>query len=171
MRLGYARQLVQTVERVVARLEHLPTGTLTRRPGPGRWSIKEIVGHLVDSASNNHQRFVRARWQKDLIFPTYDQEGWVVAQEYQEAPWPELLALWRTYNLHLARVMDTTPDVLRLREHRRHNFDQVAFRSIPPDQPATLDYFMRDYVEHLEHHVRQIEELLPASGKDSQPRP
>ena len=110
---------------------------------------------------------MRARWQDELIFPTYDQEAWVVAQEYQEAPWPDLLALWRSYNLHLARIMDTTPDILRLREHRRHNLDQVAFRPVSPDESATLDYFMRDYVEHLQHHVRQIEALLPPSTRTS----
>ena len=165
MALEYATDLVRTVRQLTGRLEHLPTETLTRRPRPGGWSIKEIIGHLVDSASNNHQRFVRARLQDDLVFPPYDQEEWVVGQAHQEASWPVLLTLWRTFNEHLAHVMENTPDTLRLRQHRRHNFDRIAFRAVPTDQPATLDYLMRDYVEHLHHHVRQIEELLPVAER------
>lgn len=130
-----------------------------RRPARGKWSAKEIVGHLIDSASNNHQRFVRALFQDDLVFAGYDQDAWVSAQRYQEAPWPALVELWRAYNRHLARVMAATPEATRLRPHRRHTFDQIAWQTVPEDEPATLDYFMRDYVAHLRHHLGQI---LPA---------
>ena len=127
-----------------------------RRPAPGKWSPKEIVCHLIDSASNNHQRFVRAQFQDNLVFAGYDQDGWVAAQHYQDAAWPALVELWRAYNLHLARVMAATPEATRLRMHRRHNFHQIAWQTVPEDEPATLDYFMRDYVDHLRHHLRQI---------------
>lgn len=127
-----------------------------RRPGPGKWSPREIVGHLVDSASNNHQRFLRAQWQDDLVFQGYAQEAWVAAQRYQEAPWHELVTLWAHFNRHLARVMEAVPVEIRNRPHRRHNLHLLAWKPVPEHEPATLDYFMRDYVRHLEHHVRQI---------------
>jgi hypothetical protein len=65
---------------------------------PGGWSPKQVVGHLVDSASNNHQRFVRAVIQGSLEFPGYDQEGSVRVAAAQEMPWPLLIALWASYN-------------------------------------------------------------------------
>ena len=136
------------------------TAAAWRPPGTGRWSAKEVVGHLVDSAANNHQRFVRARWQEDLVFAGYDQEAWVAAQRYQEAPWPELVTLWRDYNRHLARVMASVPPDVAARPRRRHNLHEIAWRTVPADEPATLDYFMRDYVGHLQHHLRQIRRLL-----------
>lgn len=126
-----------------------------RRPAPGKWSRKEIVGHLVDSAANNHQRFVRARFQEDLVFPGYDQNAWVAAQRYQGAGWTDLVALWRTYNLHLARVMETTPEAELARPRRRHNLHEIAWRTVPAAEPATLEYFMRDYAGHMEHHLAQ----------------
>ena len=131
-----------------------------RRPAAGKWSAREIVGHLIDSASNNHQRFVRARWQDDLIFNGYDQEAWVDAQGYQQAPWPELLALWAGYNRHLARVMASVPGAVRTAPHTRHNFDRLAYRPVPAGEPSTLEYFMDDYVRHMEHHLRQIRALV-----------
>src|SRR5690606_20499148 len=127
-----------------------------RRPGPGKWSPKEIIGHLIDSASNNHQRFVRARWQDELIFPGYAQDDWVAAQAYQDVPWQDLLDLWRLYSLHLARAMETTPAEVRVREYTRHNLHQIAWQPVPEDTPTTLDYFMRDYVGHLQQHLHQI---------------
>ena len=153
------------VERSTEALLAISEADSARRPAPGKWSPKEIVGHLIDSASNNHQRFVRAPFKDDLIFPGYDQEAWVAAQRYQEAPWPALVELWRAFNLHLARVMAATPEAARLREHRRHNFHQIAWQTVPEDEPTTLDYFMRDYVTHLRHHLGPI----LGSAQDSAP--
>ncbi len=158
--LDYADDLRRTVGRVSASLAALPEDVVRRRPADGKWSVKEIVGHLVDSASNNHQRFVRARFQEDLVFPGYAQDDWVAAQRYQDAPWKGLLDLWREYNLHIARVMETTPDEVRVRERHRHNLHHLASCPVPEDRPATLDYFMRDYVDHLHHHLRQISALI-----------
>src|SRR5689334_19046180 len=67
----------------------------------GRWSKKEILGHLIDSASNNHQRFVRAQLAPHVDFPPYEQNRWVAAQRYAEEPWPDLVNLWLLYNRHL----------------------------------------------------------------------
>lgn len=156
----YARDLADTVNRAAERLAGVALETVSHRPAPGSWSIREIVGHLVDSASNNHQRFVRARWQDDLVFPSYEQDRWVEAQRYQDAPWPDLLALWRTFNLHIARVMALTPPAIRMKPHHRHNLDVLAWQPVPAGQPATLDGFMRDYVGHLHHHLAQIDAIL-----------
>jgi DinB superfamily len=151
--------LVRTVIEASATLAALPEAVTRRRPAPGKWSIKEILGHLVDSAANNHQRFVRAQFQDDLIFQGYAQDGWVAAERYQDAPWEGLVTLWREYNLHLARVMAAVPEAVRMRAHTRHNLHELAWQPVPADRPATLDYFMRDYVGHLHHHLRQIADL------------
>ena len=126
---------------------------------PGKWSRKEIIGHLIDSAANNHARFVRAQRTDHLVFEGYDPDAWVHAQRYNELPWADLVALWRQYNLHLASVMASADPEASDRPRQRHNLDQVAFRRISRDEPATLTYFMRDYVAHLEHHLRQALDL------------
>jgi DinB family protein len=152
----YAIELVDIVDRVTPRLLDISDEGSARRPAPGKWSPREIVGHLVDSASNNHQRFVRAQWQDDLVVQGYAQDGWVAAQRYQDAPWTEIVMLWAHFNRHLARVMEAVPDEIRLRPRHRHNLHQMAWQPVLETEPATLDYFMRDYVGHLKHHVRQI---------------
>ena len=157
--VDYVEDLKHTVTSAAAALAVVSNDVAARRPAPGKWSAKEIVGHLVDSAANNHQRFVRAQFQDDLIFPGYAQDDWVAAQGYQDAPWDALLALWREYNLHLARVIERMPDEVRFRVRLRHNLHQLASRAVPEHESTTLDYFMRDYVGHLHHHLRQIREL------------
>lgn len=124
------------------------------RPMPGKWSPREIIGHLIDSASNNHQRFVRAAGMADLVFTGYDQDGWVELQRYQDVPWNDLLDLWVAFNRHIARVMDAVPEAVRSRVHTHHNLEQVAFRV--EEAVPTLEWFMLDYVAHLEHHLRQV---------------
>jgi hypothetical protein len=165
---GYAMDLADTVTRTALRLRDVADAEAARRPSPGKWSAKEIIGHLIDSAANNHQRFVRAQWQDDLIFAGYRQDEWVASQHYQAAPWGELLDLWVSYNRHIARVMAVIPAAVRMKEHRRHNLDQLAWTPLTTDVPGTLDYFMRDYVGHLHHHLKQIEALhLRGAGRAS----
>jgi hypothetical protein len=156
----HADELRRTVVQTATVLRRASTETAARPPGPGKWSAKQIVGHLIDSASNNHQRFIRAHFRTDLCFDGYDQDAWVELQHYQDADWPELIALWESFNLHLARVMEQIPDEVRFAARSRHNLDRLAFRPVPPEEPTTLDYFMQDYVEHLKHHLRQIDTAL-----------
>lgn len=131
-----------------------------RQPAPGKWSPKEILGHLVDSASNNHQRFVRAQFQDHLIFPGYQQDAWVNVQHYRISKWTDLVELWALFNLHLAQVIDHVPDIIRNHPHEEHNLNHIAWKTVPEEEPATLEYFMADYVDHLEHHLRQIWEII-----------
>ena len=160
--MDYSDDLSRTVTDRRVSLRHISDANAARKPTPAVWSAKEIIGHLIDSASNNHQRFVRARWMDNLVFDGYEQDGWVSAQRYQDADWHELIDLWALYNRHLARVMENVPDAVRLRVHTRHNLDARAWTTVPADQPTTLEYFMRDYVGHLPHHLRQLDaQALP----------
>jgi hypothetical protein len=152
--------LREAIGSVTPRLLALSEAEASRRPAPGKWSPKQVIGHLIDSASNNHQRFVRAGFTEDLVFPGYQQEAWVEAQRYGSAPWAELVGLWSNFNLHLARVIEATPVEVRQRPRARHNLHELAWKAVPQNEPATLEYFMRDYVDHLEHHIAQI--LPPA---------
>ena len=129
----------------------LPNETIEMRPNPGDWSVKEIVGHLVDSASNNHQRIVRLQVADGLIFPDYSQDNnaWVSIQSYQAAPWDDLLALWRYFNLHLARVIRTV------------NADCIDhIWVVDEDTAITLGELMVDYLRHLRDHLLQIGERI-----------
>lgn len=150
-----AARLRRDLLEAAPRLRALSESEAERRPAPGKWSPKEVLGHLVDSASNNHQRFVRARFQEDLVFPGYEQDDWVAAERWQERPWSEIVELWRLFNLHLAHVIECTPGAIARRAHTRHNLHERAWRAIDPLEPATLAWFEEDYVLHLEHHLAQ----------------
>jgi hypothetical protein len=149
-------QLRRAVTDATPQLVAITDAKASQPRSPGKWSRKQIVGHLIDSASNNHERFVRAQFTDDLLCPTYDQDAWVTVQRYGDAPWAELVALWSHFNLQLARVIEAMPAEVRSRPRHRHNLDRVAFRALAPGEPATLEFFMRDYVVHLEHHLGQI---------------
>jgi len=157
---AHARTLDTTTHDVARWLATLSESVVAWRPSATAWSIKEIIGHLIDSAAHNHQRFVRAELQADLVFPGYDQDDWVRAQAYHSAPWGPLLTLWQSYNLHLARVMATMPASIRERRRETHNFHQIGFRSFSADRPVTLDDLMEDYVLHLEHHLAQVRDRV-----------
>jgi hypothetical protein len=157
---GYVLQLESTTRDAARWLAELPDAVTMWKPAPTAWCIKEIIGHLVDSAANNHHRFVRAGEQDDLVFPGYEQDRWVRVQRYDRAPWNELVTLWATYNQHLARVMATVPADVRERRHNRHNLDQIGWRPFSAEQPATLDDLMHDYVLHLEHHLAQVRDRV-----------
>lgn len=160
---GRLRNAVAEAEPLLRAISELDSA---QHPAPGKWSPRQIIGHLIDSASNNHQRFVRAVWQEDLVFAGYEQEGWVELQRYQDTAWSELLTLWSAFNRHLATVMTAVPPAVRTRVHTRHNLDEIATRAPATTAQQTLEYFMADYVDHLELHLRQIlgPEWMPAGA-------
>ena len=152
----FIKEFKETIKSAAARLLALSESQSEIHPVPGKWSPKEIIGHLIDSAANNHRRFVLAQLQEDLIFPGYEQDRWVAAQDYQSASWPSLVQLWKLYNLHIAHLVSRIPEDILLKPRRKHNLQEIAWEAVPPDQPATLDYFIRDYFNHMQHHLRQI---------------
>jgi len=120
-----------------------------RRVDAKTWSPKEVLGHLIDSAANNHQRFVRAQQADALMLPGYEQNHWVESQGYQDADWPHLVALWTHLNLHLADVISRIPPA------------KYAVQCVIGDsEPLTLEVLVIDYLQHLKHHIAQIRERL-----------
>ena len=112
--------------------------------GEGKWSRKEVLGHLVDSAANNHQRFVRGQAGEPLDRTGYAQEHWVRAQGWGERSWADVVALWSAYNRHLAHVIARIPE------------ERAGTRVRVGDQDWTLGDIARDYVAHLRHHLDQV---------------
>lgn len=133
----------------------------------GKWSPKEILGHLIDSAANNHQRFVRAQFTDDLVFAGYEQVEWVDVQRYQDELWRDLVQLWHLYNRHIVHIIEVTPAEQRTKQRTKHNLHQIASDLLQEDEPVTLEWFMRDYLDHMKKHLGQIFESVPASQTSS----
>jgi hypothetical protein len=112
---------------------------------PDGWTRKQIVGHLLDSCTNNRQRFVRAAIDGAYIGPFYDQEGWVVAHGYAAQDWETLLRWWRTEHEILGAVVD------RIREERLG-----VPCTVGTDKPVTLRFLIEDYIAHQRHHFAQL---------------
>ncbi len=142
-------ELIELVDFFAARLQLLDDATVRHRPSRDQWAIIEVVGHLVDSAANNHQRFVRAAESESLTFPAYNQNSWVSTQDYRTCPWENLLALWKAYNIHLAHVIRRIPDAKMRIEC-----------AIQPNEPVSLSFLVEDYLVHLKHHLNMINERL-----------
>jgi hypothetical protein len=133
------------VEREERRLAAMAEPAVSRKPAAGKWCPKEVLGHLVDSGGNNLQRFVRAQLADSLDFPAYEQERWVAVQDYAGADWALLLRLWASLNAHIAHVVSSIP-AARL----------TAPCRIGGAAPLPLEKVVQGYVDHLEHHLRQI---------------
>ena len=145
-----------TVVSAKARLKDMPDEQSRRKSSPDEWSPIEVMGHLIDSAANNHLRFVRAQFTDDLDFPGYAQEQWVSSQKYRDESWPDVIDLWSSYNLHLLHVVSVIPEELLTKARAQHTLEEIAFRLPDKNEPATLEYLNRDYVDHLRHHLNQI---------------
>ncbi|WBO83754.1 DinB family protein [Hymenobacter yonginensis] len=119
---------------------------LSRPLQPGGWSRRQLLGHLLDSATNNYQRFVLCQLGPEPFrMVSYQQDGWVACGAYQTAPAAELLQLWTLYNRQLARLLaQFTPASLQHRCEFENGYT------------VTLGWVVEDYVVHMEHHIRQI---------------
>jgi hypothetical protein len=136
------RRLVDAAEPKLRSISELES---TKPILPGGWSRKQVIGHLIDSASNNHQRFVRAALQPSLEFPGYDQSGSVRVQAIQDAEWPLLITLWTAFNRYLAHVLTHLP---------ASKLETVC--RIGSGENVSLRFLATDYVTHQVHHLSQI---------------
>lgn len=146
----------QTVDSATAKLLDLSEAQASTPRTEDRWSSKQIIGHLIDSAANNHARFVLGQLKNDLVFPGYDQDGWVQTNHYQEASWSQLISLWSSYNRHLHHLMSHADQQKLSTACTLHTLEEIAFKAVPKSEPVTLEYLMQDYVAHLKHHLNQI---------------
>lgn len=138
----------------IIRLQHLLTTIpekllaiteeeFSRKPARGKWSKKEIIGHLIDSATNNHHRFIRAQFE-DAPKITYQQNDWNAASRYNDMEGRHVIAFWQMYNQHLIEVLKHIPEADMQRECNNGGESNV-----------TLAWLIADYVKHMEHHLGQ----------------
>jgi len=143
--MSTAQRLREIAESARTRLLSFSESRAAEKPHPDKWSIKEILGHLVDSATNNHQRIVRMQEAANIGTLTYKQLHWVKSQQYQTEPWEYLVEFWYLYNMHLAHI------VAHVDPTSLNNMCDMGYA-----KPATLKFVIEDYVRHVQHHIDQI---------------
>ncbi len=141
----------QLLERELPELLAVPEQQACERPGGANgWTRKEELGHLLDSATNNHMRFVLAcLGPGEFRGPGYAQDAWVALHGYQEVAWAELVELWRLNNRALARVVERIP------EERLETMCTVGSAG-GSGVPVTLRFVIEDYVLHMQHHLDHL---------------
>ncbi|RYU96604.1 DinB family protein [Emticicia agri] len=140
-----ADYLCQTLQEVLPLLQVISEEDASIKPQPNKWSKKEILGHLIDSATNNQHKFVRTMAQPHIDFVGYAQDFWVAEQRYNHRNWKEIINFWYAYNLHIAHIIESV--------NPAYLSNTI---SIEGSGPFTLAFIMEDYVEHLKHHLKAI---------------
>jgi hypothetical protein len=143
------QKLAETVSEWRDILLKLDISVAREKPSADRWAIAEVIGHLVDSACNNHQRFIRAQTSDTLEFPKYEQNDWVSLGNYIQADWHELVELWWAYNRSLAHLIRSIPET-----------QLPTPCTIGPYEQCTLGFLVVDYLDHLDHHLDKIRERI-----------
>jgi hypothetical protein len=138
-------QLENLLKEIPSRLSRISEEKSTHRKAPGKWSKKEELGHLIDSAANNHQRFVRMQTGNGLNLPDYEQDAWVKVQHYHSIAWNDIVKLWMVYNTHILHIMRYVDEASLLHTAR-----------FPGGGEHTLGFLLDDYVVHMEHHLKTI---------------
>ena len=135
------------LQQVPGRLEQLSKDNdrVESKPTPSAWSPKEELGHLLDSAANNHQRIVRTQLQDNPAMPGYEQNRWVAIHAYQRREWKELIEVWQALNRQLLAAAEAVPDSAWSRT-----------LTVAGSEPLTLQFVFEDYVVHMLHHLKHI---------------
>jgi hypothetical protein len=142
-----AKELETLIRQYSDRLHSLKEDVLVYKPLPDKWSKKEIIGHLIDSAQSNTRRFVVAQYEEQP-FIKYNQDKWVEVSVYQQYKSQNLIDLWQLMNMHIAHILkNMTPE--------------MAERKCLTDEVHTVEYLAIDYIKHLRHHIHQVLDLEP----------
>jgi uncharacterized damage-inducible protein DinB len=145
------------VDQLPARLTNLSDDQVQRKRSSSEWSIKEELGHLLDSAANNHQRIVRAQLENNPAMPDYDGDQWVALHRYQDRDWSSLIAIWVGLNRQLLAAAEAVP-----------NSAWSRTCTIADSAPLTLQFVFDDYLDHMLHHLRhmgvEVDDLVAAAA-------
>lgn len=146
-----SNQISELIDKWVPILENIPNDVLMHKRNWQNRTIKQVIGHLIDSASNNHQRMVRLQYNKVLVFPDFRQHNdlWMALQDYQHEDWNDMVQLWKFYNRHIIHVIRSLN--LSKVENYWHDFEGTK---------VTLEQIIEGYLWHLELHLKEIEVLL-----------
>jgi hypothetical protein len=142
-----ALQLESLTDQYVTALRNVPESKMSYKSSPSKWSKKEIVGHLIDSAQNNIRRFLVAQYEENP-FIRYNQDKWVALSDYQHYDLNDLIDLWYLLNKHLIVIL-------------KNITEEVAQRNCQTESLHTLEWLAEDYIKHFKHHVHQVLELEP----------
>ena len=147
-----SRDLEAIVNDFYQKYKDLTDVITSRSPGNDEWNLKEIVGHLVDSACNNHQRFVRLQIVDELVFPDYgsDNSRWIRIAGYNELKFKDILLLWKQYNIVIGNII------------KKVDSDKLDNCWVLNGNRVTLKFLMTDYLRHVRDHVKQFEGTLKA---------
>lgn len=138
--------LKNIIDAELQRFQNISEDEWAYKAGPEKWSKKEIIGHLCDSAITNIRRFVVTQYKENENI-VYDQDFWVKAQNYQNVPTSDLIGLWKLLNEQVVHVVENIPD-----EALKRTCDTTKTEP----QIFTLEYMINDYVDHLQHHLKAI---------------
>lgn len=139
-------QLEKHILEVLLKFKQVDRAVMLYKPAPGKWSKQEILGHLIDSAINNLKRFTDIQcFPQPYTVLRYQQDDLVVINRYQQLPLEHLLQLWSILNKQVFNILSTIPA------------EKLSYTVIiPSGESKTLEWLAIDYVEHLEHHLKQI---------------
>jgi predicted nucleotidyltransferase component of viral defense system len=144
-----AFQLEAVVDQHTAALKAMLKDKLAYKPSPSKWSKKEIIGHMVDSAQNNIRRFIIAQYEENPMI-VYKQDNWVAISNYQNYDAADLINLWHLLNKHIAIILkNTKPEMMQ--------------RKCQTENSHTLEWLAEDYLKHLRHHLHQVLDLEPVA--------
>lgn len=138
--------LKNIVNAELQRFETISEETWAYKISPEKWSKKEILGHLCDSALTNIRRFVITQYKENENI-VYDQDFWVKAQNYQNVPTSDIINLWKFLNFQIVHTVENIPD-----EALKRTCDTT--KTTP--QKFTLEYIIQDYIDHLQYHLKAI---------------
>jgi hypothetical protein len=137
--------LTQTIERELPNLRAFDDERASIARAPGKWSPQEELGHLIDSAANNHIRFVRGATEPEFRGAGYAQDDWVRLNGYRDMKWETIIAFWFQYNILLAGLVGKIP---------QDRLGTLCF--IGANQPVTLGFVIEDYIRHMQHYIDQL---------------
>ena len=154
--IQYHQQLNEIINNAGDKIKEISTQDFNSKTNPSKWSKKEILGHLIDSAYNNHRRLVMGQSQGHLTFDGYDQDHWAIANPYQGRKTSDIIQTWAVVNRHLGVLIDHIPRAQVEKKTTNHNYHKIGMRTFEESEAVNLAMLIEDYIFHTEYHLAQI---------------